>query len=82
MKDELCDALIMALPEGPDDFVVYYVASNQGFGCVLMQRGDVQRIENKAKTVRGTRCQSEVRGTVPGGGCQSVTRGIWRVSVR
>ncbi|GJX31618.1 reverse transcriptase domain-containing protein [Tanacetum coccineum] len=41
MKDELCDALILALPEGPDDFVVYYVASNQGFGCVLMQRGKV-----------------------------------------
>nr|GFB07229.1 hypothetical protein [Tanacetum cinerariifolium] len=37
----LCDALILALPEGAYDFVVYYVASNQGFGCVLMQRNKV-----------------------------------------
>nr|GEX33125.1 hypothetical protein [Tanacetum cinerariifolium] len=28
-----------ALPDGPNDFVVYCDASNQGFGCVLMQRG-------------------------------------------
>ncbi|GJZ48810.1 reverse transcriptase domain-containing protein [Tanacetum coccineum] len=34
----LCDAPILALPEGTDDFVVYCDASNQGFGCVLMQR--------------------------------------------
>ncbi|GJW12506.1 putative reverse transcriptase domain-containing protein [Tanacetum coccineum] len=27
--------------EGTDDFVVYYDASNQGFGCVLMQRNKV-----------------------------------------
>nr|GEV59492.1 putative reverse transcriptase domain-containing protein [Tanacetum cinerariifolium] len=33
-----CDASILALPEGTDDFVVYCDASNQGFGCVLMQR--------------------------------------------
>ncbi|GKE35890.1 putative reverse transcriptase domain-containing protein [Tanacetum coccineum] len=38
VKDMLCDAPILALPEGADDFVVYYDASNQGFGCVLMQR--------------------------------------------
>nr|GFB91744.1 putative reverse transcriptase domain-containing protein [Tanacetum cinerariifolium] len=38
LKDMLCNALILALPEGPNDFVVYCVASNQGFGCVLMQR--------------------------------------------
>nr|GFC25281.1 putative reverse transcriptase domain-containing protein [Tanacetum cinerariifolium] len=38
LKDMLCDAPILALPEGPDDFVVYCDASNQCFGCVLMQR--------------------------------------------
>ncbi|GJW43706.1 putative reverse transcriptase domain-containing protein [Tanacetum coccineum] len=32
---------LAALPDGPDDFVVYYDASKQGFGCVLMQRGKV-----------------------------------------
>ncbi|GJZ16064.1 putative reverse transcriptase domain-containing protein [Tanacetum coccineum] len=41
LKDMLCDALILALPEGSNDFVVYYDASNQGFGCVLMQRNKV-----------------------------------------
>ncbi|GJU66193.1 putative reverse transcriptase domain-containing protein [Tanacetum coccineum] len=30
LKDMLCDALILALPEGADDFVVYCDASNQG----------------------------------------------------
>ncbi|GKF32444.1 putative reverse transcriptase domain-containing protein, partial [Tanacetum coccineum] len=29
------------LPDGVEDFVVYYDASNQGLGCVLMQRGKV-----------------------------------------
>nr|GEV18371.1 hypothetical protein [Tanacetum cinerariifolium] len=41
LKDMLCDALILALPEGVDDFVVYCDASDQGFGCVLMQRNKV-----------------------------------------
>ncbi|GKB50126.1 putative reverse transcriptase domain-containing protein [Tanacetum coccineum] len=41
LKDMLCDALILALPEGTNDFVVYRDASNQGFGCVLMQRNKV-----------------------------------------
>nr|GEY99150.1 putative reverse transcriptase domain-containing protein [Tanacetum cinerariifolium] len=34
----LCEALILALPEGNDDFVVYYDASHQGLGASLMQR--------------------------------------------
>ncbi|GJZ44424.1 putative reverse transcriptase domain-containing protein [Tanacetum coccineum] len=38
LKDMLCDAPILALPEGTDDFVVYCDTLNQGFGCVLMQR--------------------------------------------
>lgn len=41
LKDKLCNAPILALPEGNDDFVVYCDASNQGLGCVLMQRGKV-----------------------------------------
>ncbi|GKE89773.1 putative reverse transcriptase domain-containing protein, partial [Tanacetum coccineum] len=41
LKDMLCDAPILALPEGTDDFVVYYDASDQGFGYVLMQRNKV-----------------------------------------
>ncbi|GJU56861.1 putative reverse transcriptase domain-containing protein [Tanacetum coccineum] len=41
LKDMLYDAPILALPEGADDFVVYCDASNQCFGCVLMQRNKV-----------------------------------------
>nr|GEW17426.1 putative reverse transcriptase domain-containing protein [Tanacetum cinerariifolium] len=41
LKDMLCDAPILALPEGAYDYVVYCGASNQGFGCVLMQRNKV-----------------------------------------
>nr|GEX60022.1 reverse transcriptase domain-containing protein [Tanacetum cinerariifolium] len=39
LKEKLCNAHVLALPDGPNDFVVYCDASNQGFGCVLMQRG-------------------------------------------
>ncbi|GKA66467.1 putative reverse transcriptase domain-containing protein [Tanacetum coccineum] len=38
---KLYNATVLALPDGPDDFVVYYDASKQGFGSVLMQRGKV-----------------------------------------
>ncbi|GJV53256.1 putative reverse transcriptase domain-containing protein [Tanacetum coccineum] len=41
LKQKLCEALILALPEGNDDFVVYYDASHQGLGAVLMQREKV-----------------------------------------
>ncbi|GJU55177.1 putative reverse transcriptase domain-containing protein [Tanacetum coccineum] len=38
LKDKLCNAPILALPDGPEDFVVYCDASGIGLGCVLMQR--------------------------------------------
>ncbi|GKC92670.1 putative reverse transcriptase domain-containing protein [Tanacetum coccineum] len=41
LKDKLCNALVLALPVRPEDFVVYYDASGLGLGCVLMQRGKV-----------------------------------------
>ncbi|GJS41639.1 putative reverse transcriptase domain-containing protein [Tanacetum coccineum] len=41
LKDNLCNASILSLPNGIEDFVVYCDASNQGLGCVLMQRGKV-----------------------------------------
>ncbi|GJX90048.1 putative reverse transcriptase domain-containing protein [Tanacetum coccineum] len=39
LKDNLCNAPILSLPDGPEDFIDYYDASNQGLTCVLMQRG-------------------------------------------
>nr|GFA78011.1 putative reverse transcriptase domain-containing protein [Tanacetum cinerariifolium] len=41
LKQKLCEALILALLEGNDDFVVYYDASIQCLGTVLMQREKV-----------------------------------------
>ncbi|GJW40448.1 putative reverse transcriptase domain-containing protein [Tanacetum coccineum] len=38
LKQKLCEALILTLPEGNDDFVVYCDASHQGLGAVLMQK--------------------------------------------
>nr|GEX11165.1 putative reverse transcriptase domain-containing protein [Tanacetum cinerariifolium] len=41
LKKKLCSAPIMALPEGSENFVVYYDASRKGLGVVLMQREKV-----------------------------------------
>ncbi|GJZ57645.1 putative reverse transcriptase domain-containing protein [Tanacetum coccineum] len=41
LKQKLCEAPILALLEGNDDFVVYCHASHQGLGAVLMQREKV-----------------------------------------
>ncbi|GKC63649.1 putative reverse transcriptase domain-containing protein [Tanacetum coccineum] len=41
LKQDLCTAPILALPEGPDDFVVYCDASLKGYDAVLMQRDKV-----------------------------------------
>ncbi|GJZ67974.1 putative reverse transcriptase domain-containing protein [Tanacetum coccineum] len=38
LKQKLCEAPILALPYGNDDFVVYCDASLQGLGAVLMQK--------------------------------------------
>nr|GEU60821.1 putative reverse transcriptase domain-containing protein [Tanacetum cinerariifolium] len=41
LKQKLCSAPILALPEGSKDFIVYCDASNKGLGVVLMQREKV-----------------------------------------
>ncbi|GKB63699.1 putative reverse transcriptase domain-containing protein [Tanacetum coccineum] len=41
LKDKLCNAPVLALPDGSKDFVVYCDAFGIGLGCVLMQRGKV-----------------------------------------
>ncbi|GJS80323.1 putative reverse transcriptase domain-containing protein [Tanacetum coccineum] len=43
MKDKLCNAPVLALRNGLEDFVAYYDASGIGLGCVLMQRGKIWR---------------------------------------
>ncbi|GJQ94927.1 putative nucleotidyltransferase, ribonuclease H [Tanacetum coccineum] len=41
LKQKLCSAPILALPEGTEDFMVYRDASLKGYGAVLMQREKV-----------------------------------------
>ncbi|GJV69938.1 putative reverse transcriptase domain-containing protein [Tanacetum coccineum] len=41
IKQKLCSAPILALPEGSKDFIIYYDASIKGLGAVLMQREKV-----------------------------------------
>nr|GEV38555.1 reverse transcriptase domain-containing protein [Tanacetum cinerariifolium] len=47
LKQKLCKAPILALPEGNNDFVVYCDASLQGLGAVLMQREKVIAYESR-----------------------------------
>nr|GEY30098.1 putative reverse transcriptase domain-containing protein [Tanacetum cinerariifolium] len=41
LKDKYCNAPVLALSDGPEEFVVYCDASRIGLGCVLMQRSKV-----------------------------------------
>ena len=41
MKHKLCNAPVLALTDGMENFTVYCDASHQGLGCVLMQKGKV-----------------------------------------
>nr|GEW80495.1 hypothetical protein [Tanacetum cinerariifolium] len=51
LKQKLCSASILALPEGRENFVVYCDASHKGLGAVLMQ---------KDKVIAYTSCQLKV----------------------
>nr|GEZ59930.1 hypothetical protein [Tanacetum cinerariifolium] len=41
LKGKLCNAPVLALLDGPKDFIVYCDASGIGLGCALMKRGKV-----------------------------------------
>nr|GFB29242.1 putative reverse transcriptase domain-containing protein [Tanacetum cinerariifolium] len=49
LKQKLCSAPILALPEGSEDFIAYCDASVKGLGAVLMQR-------DKRHYLYGTKC--------------------------
>nr|GEV62951.1 hypothetical protein [Tanacetum cinerariifolium] len=42
--DKLCNTPVLALPDEPEDFVVYCDASGLGLGYVLMQRGKLSEL--------------------------------------
>ncbi|GJR54993.1 putative reverse transcriptase domain-containing protein [Tanacetum coccineum] len=45
LKQKLCSAPILALPEGSENFIVYCDASHKGLGAVLMQKEKVIALE-------------------------------------
>nr|GEZ13899.1 hypothetical protein [Tanacetum cinerariifolium] len=47
LKDNLCNAPILALLDGPKDFMVYCDAFGLGLVCVLMKRGKVIAYESR-----------------------------------
>nr|GEV97164.1 putative reverse transcriptase domain-containing protein [Tanacetum cinerariifolium] len=47
LKQKLCSAPILALPEGTEDFVMYCNASLNGFGAVLMQRDKIRNAQTE-----------------------------------
>ncbi|GJW43143.1 putative reverse transcriptase domain-containing protein [Tanacetum coccineum] len=47
LKQKLCSASILALPEGSKDFVVYCDASHKGLGDVVMQKEKVISYESR-----------------------------------
>ncbi|GJW11736.1 putative reverse transcriptase domain-containing protein [Tanacetum coccineum] len=57
LKGKLCDAPVLALPGGLEDFVVYYDASGLGLGCVLMQRGKVIAYASSQKELNMEQCR-------------------------
>ncbi|GJU31133.1 putative reverse transcriptase domain-containing protein [Tanacetum coccineum] len=47
---------ILALPDGPEDFVVYCDASGLGLGCVLMKRGKVIAYASRQLKIHKKNC--------------------------
>ncbi|GJZ68640.1 putative reverse transcriptase domain-containing protein [Tanacetum coccineum] len=60
IKQKLCSAPILALPEGSEDFIVYCDASIKGLGIVLMQREKLEAVVFALKIWKhylyGTKC--------------------------
>ncbi|GJZ14971.1 putative reverse transcriptase domain-containing protein [Tanacetum coccineum] len=51
LKQKLCSAPILALPEGSENFVVYCDASHKGLGALLMQKEKVIAYASRQLTV-------------------------------
>ncbi|GKG15636.1 putative reverse transcriptase domain-containing protein [Tanacetum coccineum] len=61
LKQKLCSALILALPEGSEDFIAYYDASKKGLGVVLMWKRIFKKKEQK-ESQRQTNPSTEWKG--------------------
>nr|GEZ00249.1 retrotransposon protein, putative, Ty3-gypsy subclass [Tanacetum cinerariifolium] len=65
LKDNLCNAPILSLPDGVENFVVYCDVSNLGLGCVLMQRGGKILQVQRERTLGGTKTLMSTRADEP-----------------
>ncbi|GJX96647.1 putative reverse transcriptase domain-containing protein [Tanacetum coccineum] len=61
IKQKLCSAPILALPEGSEDFVVYYDASHKGLGAVLMQREEELNMRQRRWQELLSDCDCDIR---------------------
>ncbi|GJS64994.1 putative reverse transcriptase domain-containing protein [Tanacetum coccineum] len=59
LKEKLCNAPVLALLDGPNDFVVYCDASKQGFGSVLMQQGKTKILEAQSEASKDLKAPTE-----------------------
>ncbi|GJS08973.1 putative reverse transcriptase domain-containing protein, partial [Tanacetum coccineum] len=56
LKDKLYNASVLALPDGPEDFMVNCDALGLGLGCVLMQRGKVIAYASRQLKIHEKNC--------------------------
>ncbi|GJR28492.1 hypothetical protein Tco_1104724 [Tanacetum coccineum] len=56
LKDKLCNAPVLALPDGAEDFVVYCDASCIRLGCVLIKRGKVIAYASRQLKIHKENC--------------------------
>ncbi|GJR78943.1 putative reverse transcriptase domain-containing protein [Tanacetum coccineum] len=65
IKQKLCSAPILALPEGSEDFVVYCDALHKGLGVVLMQREKAQIEALKPENLENEDVGGMIRKDIP-----------------
>ena len=70
LRQRLCEAPILSLLEGMEDFVVYCNASTSGLGAVLIQRGHV--IAYASRQSERTDGQIETYASLPDSGRNSM----------
>ncbi|GJV71552.1 putative reverse transcriptase domain-containing protein [Tanacetum coccineum] len=64
LKDMLCDAPILALPEGTDDFVVYCDASNQGTNVVADALSRKERLKPRRARAMSMTIHSSIKARI------------------
>nr|GEV22313.1 putative reverse transcriptase domain-containing protein [Tanacetum cinerariifolium] len=80
LKDKLCNAPVLPLPDGPEDFVVYCDAFRIGLGCVLLHRGKPEMKKDIAEYV--SKClKDKAKHQRPSGLLQQPEILVWKWEV-